>query len=127
MQQHTVQQITAGPNEGKYVYTGGNRRMGRYPQCCPDFTSESSGHATAEEAYAHMRASLLERLELEAFTSSDWAGCRAPVGEGRCDVPTKGRAVINPMYFNKALCDEHRTRETVEAMWQGPGDWSGSW
>lgn len=127
MQQHTVQQIIKGRNEGKYVYTGGNRRMGRYIECCDGgFEDDGTGHATEAEAYAHMRAKLLAKLRLDGEIS-DWAGCRAPKDGGRCDVPTKDYADIPPMHFGEPLCDEHRTRETVEAMWNGPGDWSGSW
>lgn len=142
MQQHTVQQIEAGPRAGMYVYTGGNNRMGRYVECCqdawlevirtPDGERDSSpaweriGHDTADEAYAHMRATLLQRLDLEG-RFADWSGCTAPVGGRTCDEPTKRYAAIPPMYFQEPLCDMHRTRETVEAMWEGPGDWSGSW
>jgi hypothetical protein len=128
MQQHTVQQIIKGRNEGKYVYTGGNRRMGRYIECCDGgFEDEGVGHATEDEAYRHMRQRELERLHLDVMLG-DWSGCRAPMNEGgRCDVPTKGAVEIPPCHFLEPLCDLHRTRETVEAMWPGPGDWSGSW
>jgi hypothetical protein len=142
MQHHTVQQLNEGPRAGKYIYTGGNRRMGRYVECCaelyhqimelPEGERDSSplwehiGHDTAEAAYAHMRAVLLDRLDLDG-KSSNWGGCRAPVEDGKCDSPTKGRASIPPMYFLAHLCDEHRMREVVEAMWDGPGDWSGSY
>ncbi|MER6350653.1 hypothetical protein ABT186_02055 [Streptomyces sp. NPDC001634] len=142
MQHHTVQQIDRGPRAGKWIYTGGNDRMGRYAECCSEAwlemlqtpaderdaspTWERIGHDTADEAYAHMRAVLLDKLRLDT-QYMDWAGCRAPVGDGRCDTPTKQGADIRPMYFREPLCDEHRTRETVETMWQGPGDWSGSW
>jgi hypothetical protein len=44
-----------------------------------------------------------------------------------CDVPTKRGAEIPPCHFTAPLCDKHRTRAQVEAMWEGPGDWSGSW
>lgn len=143
MQHHTVQQIDRGPRTGKWIYTGGNDHMGRYAECCADAwvamldtpveqrdTSpvwDRIGHDTAAEAYAHMREVLLDRLKLDRGQLADWAGCRAPVGESRCDVPTKRVATIPPIHFDEPLCDEHRTRETVEAMWQGPGDWSGSW
>lgn len=143
VQHHTVQQLEGGPRAGMFVYTGGNRRMGRYIECCaaaartvmeaPEGQRADSpawrdiGHATPVEAYAHMRAVLLEQLDLDRTSLGDWAGCRAPAGDGRCDVPTKRIATIPPAYFHEALCDEHRTRETVEAMWEGPGDWSGSW
>ena len=36
MQQHTVQQIEIGPASGKYIYTTGNRRLGRHAECCAD-------------------------------------------------------------------------------------------
>lgn len=143
MQQHTVQQLDHGPRAGKYVYTGGNRRMGRHVECCAEAwleilrtaaderdaspAWERIGHDTAEEAYAHMRTVLLEKLDLDRGQLADWAGCRAPSDDERCDVPTKRVASIPPCHFDEPLCDEHRTRETVEAMWQGPGDWSGSW
>lgn len=127
MQQHTVQRIEKGANEGKYVYTGGNRRIGRYIECCDGrFEDKGIGHATEAEAYAHMRERLLKKLALDR-KFGDWSGCRAPVGDARCDVPTKDAAEIPPCHFLKPLCDEHRTREIVEAMWPGPGDWSGSW
>lgn len=142
MQHHTVQQIDRGPRSGKWIYTGGNDRMGRYAECCsqawlemlqtPADQRDASpaweriGHDSAEEAYAHMRSVLLDKLRLDA-RYADWTGCRAPVGDGRCDTPTKQGADIPPCHFDEPLCDEHRNRETVEAMWQGPGDWSGSW
>lgn len=142
MQHHTVQQINRGPRTGKFIYTGGNDRMGRHAECCTDAwlemletpvegrdTSpvwERIGHDTAPEAYAHMRTVLLDKLRLDGQLV-DWAGCRAPVGGGCCDEPTKSLASIPPIHFSEALCDTHRTREIVEAMWQGPGDWSGSW
>ncbi len=127
MQTHTVQEILKGPNKGKYVYTGGNRRIGRYVQCCDGgFEGEGVGHSTEAEAYAHMRERLLPKLRLDV-KFGDWSGCRALVGEDICDQPTKDGAEIPPCHFLEPLCDRHRTRETVEAMWQGPGDWHGSW
>ncbi|MFJ4787581.1 hypothetical protein [Streptomyces sp. NPDC088794] len=142
MQRHTVQQLDSGPRAGAFVYTGGNDRIGRYVECCTDAWLEiirtpvsdrgaspawsRIGHDTADEAYAHMREHLLERLTIDG-RHADWSGCTAPVGDGICDVPTKRFAAIRPSYFRRPLCDEHRTRETVEAMWDGPGDWSGSW
>jgi hypothetical protein len=142
MQHHTVQQLDAGPRAGKFVYTGGNRRMGRYIECCSEPRSEISqlpaderdtskvwdriGHDTEAEAYTHMREQLLKKLRLDV-QFGDWSGCRAPGDDGQCDTPTKGGAEIPPIHFTEPLCDQHRTRETVEAMWDGPGDWSGSW
>ena len=142
MQHHTVQQLDMGPAAGKYVYTGGNHRIGRYAECCADAWLEMLeapaeerdthpawqriGHTTAEEAYAHMRTVLLNKLRLD-IQYSDWSGCRAPAEDGNCDTPTKQGASIPPIHFEAPLCDQHRTRETVEAMWDGPGDWSGSW
>ena len=128
MQQHTVQQIAKGHNEGKWVYTGGNRRMGRYIECCDGgWEDEGVGHATKDEAYRHMRQRLLDKLRLDVQLG-DWSGCKAPMLNGsRCDKPTKGAAEIPPCHFLEALCDQHRTRETVEAMFTDVGDWSGSW
>lgn len=149
MQHHTVQQIERGPRTGKWIYTGGNRRIGRYAQCCSEAwlemldapaderdnspAWERIGHDTSDEAYAHMRARLLEKLRFDV-SYSDWSGCRAPLGNmhrdvarTRCDVPTKKGAEIPPLHFSEPLCDLHRVREVVEAMWDGPGDWSGSW
>lgn len=145
MQHHTVQQLDRGPRAGKYVYTGGNRRIGRYVQCCSEAYLEVMqasaderdthpawariGHDTSEQAYAHMRERLLEELQLEV-SFGDWSGCRALVSAAdtmRCDVPTKKGAQIPPCHFTAPLCDKHRTRDTVERMWDGPGDWSGSW
>lgn len=140
MQHHTVQQLERGPAAGRYAYTGGNKR-GRYVQCCaevwlqimelPEGERDASplwaqvGHDNEALAYGHMRLRLLSKLRLDG-KSLDWSGCKAPVDGGVCDVPTKYRADIPPMHFMKALCDEHRTRETVEAMWDGPGDSWGS-
>jgi len=127
VQQHTVQRILKGPNAGKYVYTGGNRRIGRFSECCEGrFGDEGVGHGTPEEAYAHMRERLLAKLRLDV-RFGDWSGCAAPWRDRTCDRPTKDGAEIPPMYFLEPLCGEHRNRETVEAMWKGPGDWAGSW
>jgi len=142
MQHHTVQQIDRGPRIGKWIYTGGNRRIGRHAECCSEAWLEMLqtpaeqrddspawdriGHDTKEQAYAHMRDRLLEKLRLDV-QFGDWFGCCAPTDNGECDVPTKAGAEIPPCYFLKPLCDEHRTREVVEAIWDGPGDWSGSW
>lgn len=126
MQSHTVQPILRGPNKGKFVYTGGNR-VGRYIECCDGgFEDDGVGHDTEAEAYAHMRERLLPKLRLDV-RYGDWSGCRAPVGEGTCDKPTKMGAEIPPLHFSEPLCDEHRTREVVETMWEGPGDSYGSW
>ena len=143
MQHHTVQQLEHGPRAGKYVYTGGNHRIGRYVQGCSEAFLEVMqlpepkrdhaaawariGHDTAKQAYAHMRERLLENLRLDTHFG-DWSGCRAPLGGGIvCDVPTKLGANIPPCHFLKPLCDKHRTRAQVEAMWEGPCVWSGSW
>lgn len=143
MQYHTVQQIDRGPRTGKWIYTGGNRRLGRIAECCaeawlemldtPVETRDESpvwdriGHDTAEQAYAHMRERLLAGLFLD-HTYTNWTGCRAPGPDGkRCDVPTKRGASIPQSLFYVGLCPEHLNRETVEAMWDGPGDWCGSW
>jgi hypothetical protein len=143
MQQHTVQQIDRGPRAGKWIYTFGNRRMGRHAECCAEAwlemletpaeqrdqspAWERIGHDTSEQAYAHMRERLLENLSLDAVFG-EWGGCAAPGdGEGKCDTPTKSGASIPPCHFLEHLCDRHRTREVVEAMWKGPGDWVGSW
>lgn len=134
MQHHTAQQLESGPRTGKWVYTGGNHRMGRVIECCMDRWQEMLqaedrdaspawehiGHDTADEAYAHMRQRLLEALRLDV-QFSNWSGCKV------CDTPTKSGADIPPCHFTEPLCDEHRNRETVERLWQGPGDWSGSW
>jgi len=142
VQHHLVQQIDRGPRTGKWIYTGGNRRVGRYAECCAEAwlqmlqtphadrdnapAWESIGHDTKAEAYAHMRARLLTKLHLDV-SFANWGGCAAPVGDHICDVPTKAGAEIPPCHFLKHLCDEHRTRDVVEAMWDGPGDWFGSW
>ena len=133
MQHHTAQQIEKGANAGKWVYTGGNDK-GRHVECCAEaflaselrWEDPALFHATREEAYAHMRQVLLGRLRLDGKIA-DWSGCRAPKNGGRCDVPTKDYADIPPMHFGEPLCGEHRTREVVEAMWDGPGDSFGSW
>lgn len=124
MQFHGVQEIQKGRNEGRFVYATGS-----YPECCEGgYEDDGFGHATKDEARAHMREKLLTRLRLDV-RFSNWSGCHAP-GDGRngmCDVPTKGAAEIPSYPFMEPLCDEHRTREVVEAMWDGPGDWSGSY
>ncbi|MFG2001668.1 hypothetical protein ACGFNU_21210 [Spirillospora sp. NPDC048911] len=136
MQQHTAQQIERGPATGRWVYACSGRRTW-YVECCrdpyfeilqlPDDERDTSplweqvGHATRDEAYGHMRAILLAQLDLDGVLT-DWRGCKAPVAEGRCDVPTKRIATLPSIYFLKPLCDEHRTREVVESMWDGPGD-----
>lgn len=125
MQFHTVQQLTAPPERaGKWVYTGGNRREGRYIECCRDddgnrLPDEQLGHDTAEEAYEHQRQRLLPRLRLDVQLGG-WAGCRV------CEAPTKGAAEIPPAHFFEPLCDEHRTREYVQSQFK-VGDWYGSW
>jgi hypothetical protein len=125
MQTHTAQQITKdGPCLGKWVYTGGNDREGRYIECCRDehgalLPDDQLGHDTREEAYEHQRQRLLPRLRLDGQLG-EWSGCRV------CDAPTKGYAEIPPMHFMEPLCDEHRTREYVESKFQ-VGDSYGSY
>lgn len=144
MQHHTVQQVERGPRTGKWIYTGGNDRIGRHAECCSEAWLEMLqtpadqrdtspawnriGHDTADEAYAHMREVLIGKLRLGHSQYTDWSGCRATKPDGSiCDTPTKNCADIPPMHFNAPLCDEHLNVETVKAMWDGPGDWSGSW
>jgi hypothetical protein len=103
MQHHTVQQIDRGPRTGKWIYTGGNRRIGRHAECCSEAWLEMLqtpieqrddspawdriGHDTEAEAYAHMRSRLLEKLRLDT-SFGDWSGCRAPLKNGSlCDTP----------------------------------------
>jgi hypothetical protein len=125
MQHHTVQQMRPGsPGAGRWVYTGGNRREGRYIECCRNddgtlFPDDQIGHDTREDAYAHQRERLLTRLRLDGKLG-DWSGCRV------CDAPTKRFAEIPPAYYCEPLCDEHRTREVVEDRFK-VGDWYGSW
>lgn len=142
MQHHLVQQIDRGPRTGKWIYTGGNRRIGRHAECCSEAwlemlqtphadrdhspAWEHIGHDTKDQAREHMRDRLLAKLHLD-MRFSTWKGCAAPVANGICDVPTKAGAEIPPCYLIEPLCDEHRTREVVEAMWGGPGEWTGSW
>lgn len=137
MQRHTAQQLERGPASGRWVYACGGKRTW-YVECCqdpyfeilrlPEDERDASplweqvGHASSDEAYAHMRAVLLERLDLQVRLRN-WSGCRAPVGDqARCDNPTKRAATIPDMWFFTPLCDEHCTRQTVEDMWDGPGD-----
>lgn len=113
MQTHTAQQLLpTSPRPGKWVYTGGNDREGRYIECCRNddgtlYADDVIGHDTREQAYEHQRQRLLPRLRLDAQLGQ-WSGCRV------CDAPTKQAAEIPPMHFFEPLCDEHRTREYVE-------------
>lgn len=127
MRYHTAQRIIKGRNEGKWVYTSAGDKGG-YIECCDGGWEDAGvGHATEVEARQHMRQRRLEKLRLDVQTG-DWSGCRAPMpGGSRCDVPTKGAAEIPPCHFLEPLCDEHRTRETVEAMYGDVGDSFGSW
>jgi hypothetical protein len=144
VQEHTVQQLAAGPRAGTWVYSGGNDRGGRYIECCADAARrvmalppgrrtaspdwQDIGHPTPEAAYAHMRTVLLDALALSGEMSG-WSGCQAPNGDGEgvCNVPTLRYAELPGLVFHAPLCDAHRTRETVEAMWDGPGDRISSW
>lgn len=137
-----MQQLAAGPRAGAWVYSGGGDRDGRYIECCADAARkvmalpvgrrtaspdwQDIGHPTPEAAYAHMRAVLLDRLVLSKEMAG-WSGCQAPEGDGICNTPTTKHAVLPGLVFHAPLCDAHRTRQTVEAMWDGPGDRISSW
>jgi hypothetical protein len=141
VQEHTVQQIAAGPRAGAWVYSGGNDR-GRYIECCADAARkvmtlppgkrnaspawQDIGHPTPEAAYDHMRAVLLDQLVLSKEMAG-WAGCQAPRAGGVCNAPTTKYAALPRLVFHAPLCDAHRTRQTVETMWDGPGDRISSW
>ncbi|MGW1525435.1 hypothetical protein [Streptomyces sp. NPDC002159] len=140
MRVHTVQQLLAGPRAGMWVYMGGTDRSW-YIECCaaaartvmaaPRSMRTASpawqelGHPTPTDAYAHMRTVLLEGLDLNRGFAG-WAGCQAPDGKGICNEPTHTAAALPKLLFYTPLCDAHRTRDTVESMWDGPGDWIGS-
>lgn len=126
MQTHTAQQLLPdSPRPGKWVYTGGNDRMGRYIECCRNddgtlYADDVIGHDTREEAYEHQRQKLLPRLRMDAAMYGNWGSCEV------CDAPTKGGVDIPPMHYAARLCDEHRTREYAEAHFK-VGDSYGSY
>lgn len=144
MNHHTTEVFQQGPLAGRWAYWCLSRR-GSYVECgcqgewsrlrkldggkpysSPEWATATVGHATKDEALACMRAVLWARLRLDGETR-DWRGCAAPAGDGICDVPTKRYADIPPSYFYEPLCDDHRTTAVVAAMWDGPGEWFGSW
>lgn len=108
------------PDAGKWRYTCSNRRTGTYAvgycaEGCP-------GHDDKEGAYAHQTAYLLDRkMRLDATMADqqrrcEWEGC----GEW-----TQGVAEVEHRTWT--LCDEHRTRENVAALFGSVGDSFGSW
>ncbi|SCD40252.1 hypothetical protein GA0115242_104884 [Streptomyces sp. SolWspMP-5a-2] len=131
-----MKQLATGPRAGTWVYAG------RYIECCADAArrvmaqprgrrarSEAwrdIGHPTPVGAYAHMREVLLDRVDLERQVLG-WSGCEAPTPSGVCAEPTDKVAALPGLLFYRPLCGAHRSRQTVEAMWDGPGDWTGSW
>ncbi|MFK4108568.1 hypothetical protein [Streptomyces sp. NPDC002176] len=139
MQEHTVSQLLSGPRARMWVYIEGNQH-GRYIECCAEAAApvmqaphgsraasphwQDIGHATAADAYAHMRTVRLDRLILSSGFSG-WSSCTAPVSGGMCGEPTNQAAALPKLLLYQPLCDRHRNRETVESMWNGPGDWVG--
>lgn len=116
----SVQRIRRGPGKGRWVYTNGKRGFRRRPECCTGSRRDAGfGHATAGEAFTHMREKLLAQLRLDA-RFRDWTGCQAPHKNGHCGRPTRAGAEIGG-WFREPLCAEHRNRVTVETMWHGPG------
>lgn len=75
------------------------------------------GHDTAEEANAHHKTYMLDnRLELDRKMSNQMLKCQI------CKEYTEGMAYVGEweMYI---LCDEHRTREVVEGLYQVGESW----
>lgn len=101
------------PDAGKWRYTCMNDGqiwpVGYCAQDCP-------GHDTPEEARAHQTEYLMnERVDLDGRWRDAQHKCE------QCDAWTDRYAnVDNGATFN--LCDTHRTRETVAALYGSAGD-----
>lgn len=152
MNHQSARQIADGPNAGKWHWTEANSRTGTHAigycgrfQTCPECDSRSfithvecgtcgvtgyvdvgdaqcAGHDTPEEAAEHYRQYLLtERLRLDGMRSENQQfRCEA---EG-CDEWTQTHAHLGS-WLMWALCDAHRTRETVEVLYPKVGEsWS---
>lgn len=75
------------------------------------------GHDTPEGAYAHQKAYQLDhRLWLDRKLSGEQRPCRV------CGEWTQGVAQVGA-WWTAVLCDEHRTREHVEALFDVGESW----
>lgn len=153
--QHAAELVDADGNpKGIWHYVESNRREGTHAigycspwEACPNCAGRSAlgdpryscercdskgivpaadpcpGHATPEEAAEHYRQYLLnERLRLDIALSTDvQMRCNA---DG-CEAWTQHAAGLGP-YSTWPLCDEHRTRETVDALFPSVGESWGS-
>ena len=78
------------------------------------------GHATDEEARECYRLYLLDNDVQEMTFAEAQHPCVAPVGESKCNVWTQ-KALEIRHGGHYPLCDEHRNRETLEKLFEAPG------
>jgi hypothetical protein len=108
-----------GEGTGTFHFVVMNRRTGTHPV---GYCAEHGGHPSAEEARECFRKYLLDDVQEEHY--GDWTGCEV---EG-CDEPTKrGLTARRPLGNGHALCDEHRTKEHLEALMGGVGSIASSY
>ena len=106
------------PDAGKWRYT--NMNDGRV--WAEGYCAECPGHDTKDGAYEHQTQYVLDRVM--RLDGQDPHVKRQCAVEG-CEEWTHGFADVDMSVF--FLCDEHRNRETVAALYGSVGDSFGSW
>lgn len=80
---------------------------------------ECPGHDTPDEAYIHQTDWLLSRTRFDQSLANEQRRCQV------CGEWTQGLASVD--HYSFVLCDGHRTREHVAALFGGAGESWGSW
>lgn len=106
---------------GTWDYTCTNDGKVHRVGYCAEAGDQGHGHATPEDACACYKRYLLDnRLDLNRRMAAQQRPCQA----AGCTRFTSGLASVDMMVF--VLCDEHRTRETVDKLFAVGETWS-SW
>ena len=118
-QPRQIDPVSDRPDAGRWRYTCMNDGKvwaeGYCAEGCP-------GHDTKDGAYEHQTAYVLDHAWLDGQMKNQQKRCEA---EG-CGEWTQGFAEVDHASIFH-LCDQHRTREVVAAIYGSVGDSFGSW
>lgn len=110
---------TDRPDAGKWRYT--RRNDGRiWPV---GYCTDCPGHDTREEAYEHQTAYLLDHI----FFDGELVDTKHPCAVDGCQEWTDRFAEVDRPGRMFMLCDQHRNRDTVAALFGGAGNSISSW